>query len=105
MAYECKVFDKDGKLKKILQGQETISKEAKTFLEQKSTKKAAAYIKKLRESPKEINHNTKFYNKVCIVCSREFHPRHPQTKYCSHECQKKLYLKKKKLIKLKNPKK
>ena len=32
MAYECKVFDKKGKLKKVLRGNETISKEAKSFL-------------------------------------------------------------------------
>lgn len=96
MAYECKIFDKKGKLKKVLRGNETISKKTKSFFEQKSTKKAASYIKKLKDPPKEIHHETKFYNKVCIVCDREFHPRHPQTKYCSHECQKELYLKKKK---------
>ncbi len=105
MAYECKIFDKKGKLKKVLRGNETLSKEAKSFLEQKSTKKAASFIKTLREPPKEICHETKFYNKVCIVCSREFHPRHPQTKYCSHECQKELYLKKKKLKKTNSPEK
>jgi len=104
MAYECKIFDKKGKLKKVLRGSETLSKEAKSFLEQKSTKKAASYIKTLREPSKEIHHETKFYNKTCIVCSREFHPRHPQSKYCSHECQKKLYLKKKKLKKTHNTK-
>ena len=98
MAYECKVFDNKGKLKKVLRGKETLSKEAKSFLEQKSTKKAVSYIKKFKEPPKEILHETKFYNKICIVCSREYHPRHPQTKYCSHECQKELYLKNKKLI-------
>lgn len=104
MAYECKIFDKKGKLKKVLRGSETLSKEAKSFLEQKSTKKAVSYIKTLREPPKEIHHETKFYNKTCIVCSREFHPRHPQSKYCSHECQKELYLKNKKLKKAHNTK-
>jgi predicted nucleic acid-binding Zn ribbon protein len=29
-----------------------------------------------------------------VVCGKEFHPRHPNSKYCSHECQKALQLKK-----------
>jgi len=60
MAYECKVFDKKGKLKKVLRGKETLSKEAKSFLEQKSTIKAVSYIKKFKDPPKEILHETKF---------------------------------------------
>ncbi len=99
MAYECKIFDKKGKLKKVLRGSEAISKKAKSFFEQKSTKKAASFIKKLREPQKEKTYSTKFYNNVCVVCGREFHPRHPRSKYCSHECQKSLYLKNRKLKK------
>ena len=95
MAYECKVFDKNGKLKKILQGNQ-VTKESKEFFNQKSTKKIRSQINSFREPAIEENTNTKFYNKICVVCKREFHPRHPNSKYCSHECQKKLYLAKKK---------
>ncbi len=97
MPYQCKIYDEHGKLKKTVQGNEALSKTSKSFLEQKSTKKAAAFIKKLKDQPIEKQNGTKFYNNNCMVCGREFHPRHPQTKYCSHECQKALYLKKKKL--------
>ena len=49
MAYECKVYDKNGKLKKILQGREVISKISKDFFNQPSTKKAATFIKKFKD--------------------------------------------------------
>lgn len=105
MVFECKIFDKKGKLKKVLRGNEAVSKKTESFFEQKSTKKAASFIKKLREPPKEKNHETKFYNNVCVVCGRQFHPRHPQSKYCSHECQKSLYLKNRRLKKEKQSQK
>ncbi len=95
MAYECKVYDKNGKLKKILRGNQ-VTKESKVFFNQPSTKKVSSAINSFREPAIEENKNTKFYNKICVVCNREFHPRHPNSKYCSHECQKKLYLEKKK---------
>lgn len=95
MAYECKVYDKNGKLKKILRGREVISKTSKDFFKQPSTKKAATFIRKFKHPQNEVMHETKFYDKKCVVCNQEFHPRSPQSKYCSHECQKKLYLKKK----------
>ena len=95
MAYECKIYDKNGKLKKILRGNQLISKTDQNFFNQPSTKKAMEFIKKLKGPKKEADHETKFYDKQCVVCSQEFHPRHQNSKYCSHECQKKLYLKKK----------
>jgi|GEM_PF-1500333 cytochrome c len=95
MAYECKIYDKNGKLKKILRGNQLISKTDQNFFNQPSTKKAMEFVKKLKEPKKEADHETKFYDKQCVVCSQEFHPRHQNSKYCSHECQKKLYLKKK----------
>ena len=95
MAYECKVFDANGKLKKILrEGQ--VTKESKEFFNQRSTKKVRSLINSFKEPAVEENNNTKFYNKICVVCKGEFHPRHPNSKYCSHECQKVLYLAKKK---------
>ena len=99
MAYECKVYDKNGKLKKVLRGNEVISKTSQSFLKQKSTQKAVSYIRTFKEPSKDNESETKFYNNRCVVCRREFHPRHPQSKYCSHECQKSLYLKNKKLKK------
>lgn len=103
MAYECKVYDKNGKLKKILR-ESQVAKSSKEFFNQRSTKKISSFINNYRESPIEVNKDTKFYNKFCVVCEKEFHPRHPNSKYCSHECQKALYLEKKKRNKKKgNP--
>ena len=95
MAYECKVFDENGKLKKILR-ENQVTKESKEFFNQPSTKKIRSHINRFKDPAIEENKNTKFYNKICTVCKNEFHPRHPNSKYCSHECQKILYLEKKK---------
>ena len=95
MAYECKVFDGNGKLIKILR-ESQVTKESKEFFNQPSTKKIRSHINRFKDPAIEENKNTKFYNKVCTVCKNEFHPRHPNSKYCSHECQKNLYLEKKK---------
>ena len=95
MAYECKIYDKNGKLKKILKGNQ-VTQESKDFFNQPSTKKIRSLINSFKDPAIEENKNTKFYNKICVVCKREFHPRHPNSKYCSHECQKNLYLAKKK---------
>ncbi len=96
MAYECKVYDKNGKLKKILR-ESQLTNASKEFFNQPSTKKVRSLINSFKEPPIEENTDTKFYNKICVVCKKEFHPRHPNSKYCSHECQKKLYLEKKKM--------
>ena len=95
MAYECKVYDKNGKLKKILR-ESQVTKSSEEFFNQRSTKKASSFINNLKEPANDIKKGTKFYNKTCVVCQKEFHPRHPNSKYCSHECQKTLYLAKKK---------
>ena len=88
MVFNCKVFDKNGNLKKIIRSDEMLSEASNTLLEQKSTKRAIQYIKSLTE-PKNVTRGTKFYDMKCVVCDREFHPRHARSKYCSHECQKK----------------
>jgi len=98
MAYECKVYDKNGKLKKIVK-ESQLAKNGKEIFNQRSTKKITSFINSFKDPTVEINKNTKFYNKVCVVCKKEFHPRHPNSKYCSHECQKSLYLEKKKVEK------
>ena len=95
MAYECKVYDKNGKLKKILRESE-LTKSSKEFFNQRSTKKVSSFINNFKEPAINVKKGTKFYNKTCVVCQKEFHPRHPNSKYCSHECQKSLYLAKKK---------
>ena len=95
MTYECKVFDKNGKLKKILRESE-LSKSSKKLFNQSSTKKITSFINRFKEPTLEPRKQTKFYNKICVVCQKEFHPRHPNSKYCSHECQKSLYLARKK---------
>jgi predicted nucleic acid-binding Zn ribbon protein len=96
MAYECKIYDKKGKLVKIVSGNKLDSRADQKLFDQPSTKKAIEFIKNLKDPKKEIVPRTKFYNKQCLVCGKEFHPRHPNSKYCSHECQKELQLKKRK---------
>jgi hypothetical protein len=94
MAYECKIYDKKGKLVRVVSGKKIDSKSEHILFKQPSTKKAISLIKKFKDPKKESSHNTKFYNKKCMVCLKDFHPRSPIAKYCSHECQKKLQLKK-----------
>ena len=96
MIFNCKVFDKNGNLKKIVKRDQILSEVDNMFFEQKSTKRAVEYIKNFKEPKKDTVSRTKFYDMRCVVCNREFHPRYSRTKYCSHECQKKLILKKKK---------
>jgi predicted nucleic acid-binding Zn ribbon protein len=73
-----------------------VTKESKEFFNKPSTNKIRSLINSFKDPAVEKNKNTKFYNKNCLVCNAEFHPRHPNSKYCSHECQKILYLAKKK---------
>jgi hypothetical protein len=96
MAHECRIYDKNGKLVRVVSGKKIDSKSDQILFNQPSTKKAISLIRSFRDPRKESAHSTKFYNKKCIVCSREFHPRSPNAKYCSHECQKTLQLKNRK---------
>ena len=101
MAYECRIYDKKGKLVRVVSGKKIDSKSDQILFDQPSTKKAISFVRKFKDPKNESAHDTKFYNKRCVVCAKEFHPRSPVAKYCSHECQKKLQLKngKKGLIK------
>jgi len=93
MVFNCKVFDKNGNLKKIIRCDEILLEASNDLLEQKSTKRAIQYIRNLKEPKSTIAKGPKFYDLKCVVCDREFHPRHARSKYCSHECQKKNTLK------------
>ena len=93
MAYECKIYDKKGKLVRVVSGKKIDLKSDQNLFNQPSTKKAISLIRTFKDPKKESAHNTKFYNKKCVVCAKEFHPRSPIAKYCSHECQKALQLK------------
>ena len=95
MAYDCKVYDRNGNLKKIMKGSANFTGAAKSFLKQKSTKRALSYIKTMRDPKIDIKGKVRFYDKKCIVCKMVFHPRQRLAKYCSHECQHKLYKEKK----------
>jgi hypothetical protein len=96
MAYECKIYDKKGKLVRVVSGKKIDLKSDKILFNQPSTKKAISLIRTFKDPRKEGDHNTKFYDKRCVVCAKEFHPRSPNAKYCSHECQKALQLKNRK---------
>ena len=104
MAYECRIYDKKGKLVRVVSGKKIDSKSDQILFNQPSTKKAISLIRTFKDPKKESANNTKFYNKKCVVCAKEFHPRSPNAKYCSHECQKALQLKngKRGIIKTKN---
>ena len=99
MVFNCKIFDKNGNLKKILRGNDLLSERNDFFLKQKSTKRAVNYINNLKDPKNKPKMGAKFYDKKCVFCGREFHPRQARSKYCSHECQKKIYLMKKQKIK------
>jgi len=95
MAYDCKVYDQNGNLKKVVRGSVKFTGAAKSFLKQKSTKRALSYIKTMRDPKIVIKDKIRFYDKECVVCKMVFHPRQRQAKYCSYECQHKLYKEKK----------
>jgi cytochrome c len=97
MAFNCKVFDGNGKLKKIVKINEVLLEKENIFLEKKSTKRAVQHIRTLKEPKCNPIRGTKFYDSKCVVCGGEFHPRHARSKYCSHECQKKITLRRKKI--------
>jgi hypothetical protein len=99
MTYDCKVYDKNGNLKKILKKNEDFSKVTNNFLNQKSTKRAISYLKKMKEPKAATGAKVNFYDKQCCVCKMVFHPRHKYSIYCSYECQNKLYRGKKNMRK------
>jgi hypothetical protein len=96
MAYACKIYDKNGKLKKEVTPEEIKKITDSDFISQKSTQLARKRIASFTEK-KEITKSTKFYTMTCIKCEQTFHPRQHSTKYCSHECQKRYYYDNKKL--------
>jgi hypothetical protein len=75
MAYECKVFDENEKLIKILKKSQ-VAKESKEFFNQSSTKYFLSKIDRFKDPAVEENKNTKFCNKNYAVCKRKFHPRY-----------------------------
>ena len=95
MAYDCKVYDRYGNLKKVVRGNKNITEATKSFLKQKSTKRAISYIKTMRDPKVVIKDKVRFYDNECLVCKMVFHPRQRHAKYCSYECQHKFYIKKK----------
>ncbi len=95
MAYDCKAYDRNGNLKKVVRGDKNFTGAAKSFLKQKSTKRALSYIKKMRDPKVVIKDKVRFYDKECVVCKMVFHPRQRYAKYCSYECQHKFYKEKK----------
>ena len=77
MAYECKVYGKDGKLKKILR-ESQLAKSSNELFNQSSTKKISSFINRYKEHTVETKRETKFYNKTCVVCQKELFTRVPK---------------------------
>lgn len=90
MKFECKVFDKNGNLKKIIDPKGVVNSVDKV-LKQKSTQRAIESIRNFRQA--KTRKKTDFREKVCLFCEKKFHPRNNSAKYCSQECQKRYYKK------------
>jgi len=95
MKFECKVFDKNGILKKIIKPNDIVNSVDKV-LQQKSTQRAIQYINKFRQA--RVKTKVDFSEIICAFCEIKFHARQKSAKYCSHECQKSFYKKKRKKI-------
>ena len=72
MAFNCKVFDGNGNLKKIIKIKEVLLEKENILFEQKSTKRAVEHIKTLKEPKCDLIRETKFYDRICVVCARSF---------------------------------
>lgn len=90
MKFECKVFDKNGILKKIIKPNDVVNSVDKV-LQQKSTQRAIQSISKFRQA--RVKTKVDFSERICLFCEKKFHPRNKSAKYCSLECQKKFYKK------------
>ena len=90
MKFECKIFDRNGKLKRIIDPKGVVN-DADKMLNQKSTQRAIASIRNFRQERVKVKAD--FCEKVCLFCNKTFHPRNKSAKYCSQECQKRFYKK------------
>ena len=70
MACDCKVFDKNGNLKKIIRNSDKLSGVTKNFLNQKSTKRALSYIRTMKDPKIVTGPKVRFYNKECILFAK-----------------------------------
>ncbi len=91
MAYECKIYDSKGQLKKVVGPNEVKNELLSKALSQKSTQNYRKFIKNFEHGKEPKDSSQKFYEKNCLVCGKEFYCRRPFGKYCSHECQKRNY--------------
>ena len=96
MAYECRIYDNKGKLKKIYKDKDLGPTSADKLLKQKSTRKARHFIENFKQDENLESGSGRFHDKQCNQCGNRFHARHRAAKYCSHECQKKFYYEKRK---------
>jgi hypothetical protein len=90
MKFECKVFDKYGKLKKIISATDIVNSVDKV-LQKKSTQRAIQSISKFRQA--KVKTKVDFRERICLFCEKKFHARQKSAKYCSQECQKRFYKK------------
>ncbi len=96
MAYECRIYDSKGNLKKVHQNKDIKSRSTEKLLGQKSTRKARRFVENFKQGESPDARARKFHDKRCVQCGNTFHARHKAAKYCSHECQKKFYYEKRK---------
>jgi len=60
MAFNCKVFDGNGNLKKTIKIKEVLLERENIIFEKKSTKRDVEHIKTLKESKFDLNRETNF---------------------------------------------
>ena len=88
MIYECRIYNKKGKFKKIISSQKSHKELNEKFFAQNSTKRATGFIGTFKDGSTKYKKSTLFQFKKCIYCEKDFFPRQRSCKYCSHECQK-----------------
>ena len=98
MSYECRIYDKNGNLIKILSPKELINRRDERFFRQKSTMTTTARIRSYRDPKPSDSLKQSLFTRFCIACRKEFYSRRPHTKYCTHECQKIFHAEKKVLL-------
>ena len=72
MAYECRIYDKKGKLVKVVSGKKIDSKSDQIFFNQPSTKKAIALIRTFKDPKKKVLITQNFITKDVSFVQKSF---------------------------------
>ena len=70
------MFDGNKNLKNTIKIKELLLERENIIFEKKSTKRDVEHIKTLKEPKFDLIRETKFYDRICVVCAEEYNPRH-----------------------------